>query len=424
MAIDASIYSQIQRPQQQDSLERYAKALQIQGLQRAGEMDLLKADEYKRGVADQSAQRSAVQGFGDDVTANYNRLLQTGNLKAAQDYQKSVTDQQKSKADAAKAFGELLKQNATTVFANPNERTAIQAVENFGRQTGQNTDQLKAQIYGFRGDPTAIKQWAAGHALEADKMLSKYETRNLGGTTDTIGIDPVTGQAKTVNSVQNTQSPDNKASVGASYANAAATRAVASATRDAASIKSDRDTEMKLADDWRAQSKDFRAVGDAYRQINSTLDKATTSPAATLAAATKFMKLLDPGSVVRESELGMALQASGVFDRATNYFNTLQRGKVLTPTQVADFKNITQQIYGAAQAGQKAVDSEYTNVAKTYGLRPETIVQKLGQDEAPKPAMPKEFASMPDPAKLTGKRVQADDGTIYKSDGKKWVRQP
>jgi hypothetical protein len=36
---------------------------------------------------------------------------------------------------------------------------------------------------------------------------------------------------------------------------------------------------------------------------------------------------------------------------------------------------------------------------------------------------PREFQSMPDPATLAGKRIQAPDGTIYKSDGKKWVRQ-
>lgn len=35
----------------------------------------------------------------------------------------------------------------------------------------------------------------------------------------------------------------------------------------------------------------------------------------------------------------------------------------------------------------------------------------------------KEFKSMPDPASLSGKRIQAPDGTIYKSDGTRWVRQ-
>jgi hypothetical protein len=42
--------------------------------------------------------------------------------------------------------------------------------------------------------------------------------------------------------------------------------------------------------------------------------------------------------------------------------------------------------------------------------------------DAGQPAQ-REFQSMPDPATLAGKRIQAPDGTIYKSDGKKWVRQ-
>lgn len=182
------------------------------------------------------------------------------------------------------------------------------------------------------------------------------------------------------------QSPDNAASVGASYANANATRAVAASNVKAAEMQRNQATEMKLGDDWRNQSKDFKSVTDAYSQINATLGSASTSPAATLAAATKFMKMLDPGSVVRESELGMALNSSGVFDRATNYFSTLQSGKKLTDTQVADFKAITKQIYGAAQGVQRQVDANYKTQAETYGLRPEVIIQNLGQnDKAGKP---------------------------------------
>jgi hypothetical protein len=219
-------------------------------------------------------------------------------------------------------------------------------------------------------DPESFQKWKMGASMNADELV-KYTTPDA-------------------NTVANnkTSTENNKRTVGASYANAAATREIAKATKDAAAMQRDRDTEMKIADDYRAQSKPFKEVGDAYRLINATLDKAATSPAATLAAATKFMKLLDPGSVVRESELGMALQASGVFDRATNYYNVLKLGKVLTPNQVKDFKNITEQIYAAAQAGQKAIDASYTQQAKTYGLRPEMIVQDLGQNAVPagKPA--------------------------------------
>ena len=187
----------------------------------------------------------------------------------------------------------------------------------------------------------------------------------------------------------------------ASRDNAAATREVAKATRDAANVQRDQNTEMKLADDYRAQSKDFKAVADAYQQINSTLDKATTSPTATLAAATKFMKLLDPGSVVRESELGMALAATGAIDRMSNYVNTMKYGKVLTANQVTDFRNITKQIYGAAQAQQQKIDGNYRKQAETYKLRPEVIVQDLGQN-TPQPADPNDIHARAD-AILRGK---------------------
>jgi hypothetical protein len=202
-----------------------------------------------------------------------------------------------------------------------------------------------------------------------------------------IPVDPGAAPGTTI---QKLQTPESMASVGAQMANAAATRAVAksntdaaretaAATRDAASMQRDQQTEMKLGDDYRAQSKNFKDVMDAERRVTSALKSATTSAAATLAAGTSFMKLLDPGSVVRESELGMALAATGVFDRATNYFNTLQSGRVLTKSQAEDFGKITKQIVEAAKDGQRKVDTHFSDVAKNYKLRPENVVQDLGQ---------------------------------------------
>jgi hypothetical protein len=225
----------------------------------------------------------------------------------------------------------------------------------------------------------------------------KMQTMNAGDRHVTQGIDQFTGQVMpgTERSTPILQSADNKASgivstgnsirsTGAMLENAQSNRDAASitagATRDAASMRRDQDTEMKLADDYRGQSKDFRDASAAYKQITATLDSATKSPAATLAAATKFMKILDPGSVVRESELGMALAASGVIDRMANYMNTLQRGKVLTENQVKDFKDISTKIYQAAQETQKMVDADYGAKAKAYKLRSEMITQDLGQN--------------------------------------------
>jgi len=158
--------------------------------------------------------------------------------------------------------------------------------------------------------------------------------------------------------------------------------AATAATRDAAKGKLNTETEMKLADDYRTESKDFRQVFPAVGKIKAALPMATKSAAATLAAATSFMKLLDPGSVVRESELGMALNATGAIDRMTNYVNTLQNGKVLTASQVADFDNVVDQVYASAVQSQELTDKAFTERAVQYGLRPEAIVSGITSKSA------------------------------------------
>lgn len=417
MPVDASIYGQLQPVKPVNQLANLAQALELQNSVQNNRLGQMKADEYERGLADTNKLNSLYQqALGADGQVDRMKLYQGA---ARQGLGSKIPSLQKSFAEADKATADLDKtrvettakkvdlvgQGAKFVMDNPTLENAHGAID-FWLQNGlyspQQAAQLKAQV---AANPQGIAQMAQQlfqQALNAKDQLSKYDTRNLGGTTETLAIDPVTGKTRTVNAVQNTQSPDNiatnatsrannAATVGASLANAAATREVAKATRDAAQISKDRDTEMKLADDYRAQSKPFKEVSDAYKTINSTLDNAAKSPAATLAAATKFMKLLDPGSVVRESELGMALAASGVIDRAANYYNVLKSGRVLTPQQVKDFKNVTGQIYQAAQQQQQSIDSDYRKKAETYKLRPEMVTQDLGQNTRP----PVDFGSPP-----------------------------
>jgi hypothetical protein len=217
-----------------------------------------------------------------------------------------------------------------------------------------------------------------------DFLMPHLQTVNAGGYSVNQAVDKRTGKPTETGRTEITQSADNRATVGASMANAAATRdaakTTADATRAAANTQRDQATEMKMADDYRAQSKEFGQSASAHKQLSATLDSATTSPAATLAAATKFMKILDPGSVVRESELGMALAASGVIDRAMNYVSTLQSGKKLTKQQAADFKDISNKMFVAAQQVQQTIDADYKGKAKAYGVRPEMVTQELGQN--------------------------------------------
>jgi hypothetical protein len=118
--------------------------------------------------------------------------------------------------------------------------------------------------------------------------------------------------------------------------------------------------------------KAFNEVNTAYNQIKSSLS--SPSPANDLAAATKFMKLLDPNSVVRESELIMAMNATGLVDRVANYANYVISGKKLNDNQRKDFADASAKLYNAALQSKNAIENQYTDIAKEGGLSPKLVV--------------------------------------------------
>jgi hypothetical protein len=128
------------------------------------------------------------------------------------------------------------------------------------------------------------------------------------------------------------------------------------------------ENEMKLRGEFKSEPvyKAYQEMQSAYGQITDSLK--SNSPAGDLAAATKFMKLLDPGSVVRESELGMAMAASGALDRARNYAELRISGKKLTPDQRKDFQQLSDQLFGTATTAYNAKRNELAEQGSAYGL--------------------------------------------------------
>lgn len=118
--------------------------------------------------------------------------------------------------------------------------------------------------------------------------------------------------------------------------------------------------------------KAFNEVNTAYNQIKVATQR--PSPANDLAAATKFMKLLDPNSVVRESELIMAVQASGLYDRLANTGNRILNGEKLTPTQRKDFFDAATQFFKIAEDKKRAIDTQYTNIGIESNLNYKNVI--------------------------------------------------
>lgn len=134
------------------------------------------------------------------------------------------------------------------------------------------------------------------------------------------------------------------------------------------------DNTLKLRSDFRSEPiyKGFQEVKSAYDQVKESAKLA--SPAGDLAAATKVMKILDPGSVVRESELGLALSASGLGDRVGNYANMVISGQKLTPTQRKDFLNLSEQLYNASANQYNSKRGEYVGIAERNQLNVPDVV--------------------------------------------------
>lgn len=140
--------------------------------------------------------------------------------------------------------------------------------------------------------------------------------------------------------------------------------------------------------------KEFTSLNTAYNEIKRARGNILTSlgqnsAAGDLAAATSLMKMLDPGSVVRESELTMAQNATGAIDRMYNYAQMIANGQRLNPQQRAEYVKLANELFSSADSEYNNRRQEYSRIAMDYGLKPENIVgSALASAPAPRPAAP------------------------------------
>jgi len=121
----------------------------------------------------------------------------------------------------------------------------------------------------------------------------------------------------------------------------------------------------------------FEEMEKAFQQVEMASRAGT--PIGDVASAIKIMKLLDPGSVVRESELGIALnQTSGLVDRWKTFIERKYTGQQLTATQREEFRQIASDFYNIAQQSKNKLDSRFINYAKGAGVDPSLVVGSSG----------------------------------------------
>jgi len=71
---------------------------------------------------------------------------------------------------------------------------------------------------------------------------------------------------------------------------------------------------------------------------------------------------------VRESELGIAMAATGKMDRLTNYVDMWKKGTLLTPTQRNEFNALATELFSASSKAYNDKRNEYAGFGAKYGI--------------------------------------------------------
>jgi len=138
--------------------------------------------------------------------------------------------------------------------------------------------------------------------------------------------------------------------------------------------------------------KEFQKRTEVYGQLGTTFSNIKSSAEAKngpgdIALITGFMKMLDPGSVVRETEFATARDTAGLYERLLNTSQKLQSGQLfaLDSKQRQEYVNLAKQYLDSAQKKAGEDKTALGVVVKNYRLNPDNV---FGPETAAAPATP------------------------------------
>lgn len=121
--------------------------------------------------------------------------------------------------------------------------------------------------------------------------------------------------------------------------------------------------------------KNFKDVAASYRQVRALASRPNASPADDTALTFSFMKMLDPGSVVREGEFALVGRGAGLPDQIVMQLARVDQGKGLTPTIRARLVETAAQIMLERRSAYDSVAANYRQIAQDLGVNPDQLVE-------------------------------------------------
>jgi hypothetical protein len=140
----------------------------------------------------------------------------------------------------------------------------------------------------------------------------------------------------------------------------------------------------QLRTQWNTLTKDHREVATAYRKVDEGF-KQNSGPG-DIAGVFGFMKMLDPGSVVREGEFATAQNSGGVPEYVRSMYNRLLEGDKLSPTQRDQLKSAAGSQITPYKSSFKSLADQYREISKRSLVNPDDVLTPVDwPDLAPQP---------------------------------------
>lgn len=134
--------------------------------------------------------------------------------------------------------------------------------------------------------------------------------------------------------------------------------------------------ERGLRADYLKEAGSFIKIRDQFDRVQ--LASQDPTGASDLSMIFAFMKMLDPTSVVRESEFRAAASIGSIPQRIEGFRKKITTGEFLSAGQRANFLAEAVKLFGRSKSRKEAIDNRFRKIAIGQGIDPENVIQSFG----------------------------------------------
>jgi hypothetical protein len=286
----------------------------------------------------------------------------------------------------------LGKENPVSGFVRDNRHAIRGAAAGFGQRPGFGNG-LAAAAQGAAMGASADDAFRTSQEAEAkrqeqlasaiENIRTKYNRPEIADWLEATGEDGLDSAWQEVLTGMKPKGPI-KASAGDVFLDPETYQPISSVPDPKASAEADKEAfnrEKDLTGQYTGADpiKTYTVVRDSYERVRQSAEQ--NSGAGDMGLIYGYMKMLDPGSVVRESEFAMAAQAGSFGEQIQGLVTRIINGERLPETVRRQFVQNADSLYAEAAANAEAINDQFSTRAEEWGVDPTRFIRPVEQYE-------------------------------------------